>query len=161
MHRAQSVPVIRHLLLERRVSSNLPACIAPVLLWFVGFTVTWYNVGNTAAFEIPSIELRGYTLSWSALISGGFNAMLVFVSPYIQNPQYANLGGKIGYICKPLSGACQATDRLTLHDACRRRVFRRGVRVCLLLHPRAQGSTARSRRLHVRSRRSGESVQVA
>ena len=55
---------------------------------------------NTVKTEIPAVDLRDYTLSIAGVAGQIVNAIIIFVSPYLQRPEHAALGGKIGYICK-------------------------------------------------------------
>lgn len=73
-------------------------CVALIVLWFAGFTSTWYPVWNTVKTEIPAVDLRDYTLSIAGVAGQIVNAIIIFVSPYLQRPEHAGLGGKIGYI---------------------------------------------------------------
>jgi len=70
------------------------------MLWFVSFTLSWYTLGITAAVELSSIPLRGLTLAIANTGSNLISLLIVFISPYLQNPGYANMGPKIGYICE-------------------------------------------------------------
>lgn len=81
-------------------TSRISMLTAVVMLWFVSFGATWYTLGYAAAAEIASIPLRSITITVGNFCGGIVNLLILFVSPYIQNPEYGNLGPKIGYICE-------------------------------------------------------------
>lgn len=63
----------------------------------------FYNVGigstvYAIAGEVPTSVLRAKTLAIAISISNAFNTFWSFVSPYIFDPEYANLKAKIGFI---------------------------------------------------------------
>lgn len=72
----------------------------------VGFYTMYnffYNVGvgstvYTIAGEVPTSALRAKTLAMAISSSAAVNTMWSFVSPYLFNPDYANLKAKIGFI---------------------------------------------------------------
>jgi hypothetical protein len=53
---------------------------------------------RTVAAEISSNPLREKTLAVGSWSGFGVGLAVGFVSPYIQNPEYAGLGGKIGFL---------------------------------------------------------------
>jgi SP family sugar:H+ symporter-like MFS transporter len=55
-------------------------------------------MGRTVAAEISSNPLREKTLAVGSWSGFGVGLAVGFVSPYIQNPEYAGLGGKIGFL---------------------------------------------------------------
>lgn len=63
---------------------------------------------NTVKTEIPAVDLRDYTLSIAGVAGQIVNAIIIFVSPYLQRPEHAGLGGKIGYICRQRGGSGQS-----------------------------------------------------
>jgi len=65
-------------------------------------------VWNTVKTEIPAVDLRDYTLSIAGVAGQIVNAIIIFVSPYLQRPEHAGLGGKIGYICRQRGGTSQS-----------------------------------------------------
>ncbi|KIY49613.1 general substrate transporter [Fistulina hepatica ATCC 64428] len=74
------------------------AVVALTLVWFCANACTWSPVSWLIPAEIGSAKMRESTMmsaSWSGF---GVTLIINYVSPYIQDSGYGNLGGKIGYI---------------------------------------------------------------
>ncbi|KAK7036771.1 hypothetical protein VNI00_011437 [Paramarasmius palmivorus] len=72
--------------------------LAAVIIWIVVFTLTWGPLPWIICSEVPSNYLREKTLaiaSWS-----GFGVALIsnLLTPYIQDAQYGDLQGRIGFV---------------------------------------------------------------
>jgi hypothetical protein len=82
-------------------SSGSPYLPTPGLL-FLGAYYTELHcyplTSRTVAAEVSSNPLREKTLAVGSWSGFGVGLAVGFVSPYIQNPEYAGLGGKIGFI---------------------------------------------------------------
>jgi hypothetical protein len=76
-----------------------------IFLWLVAFTQSWTNIPWTVSAELPSEATREKTLAIGAF--GGYvTGMLVgLLNPYMQNPEYGNLGGKVGFVYGSISVA--------------------------------------------------------
>lgn len=72
--------------------------VASLFLWVAVFANTWSPMPWTVAAEIPSGPLREKTLALASWSGFGVGLIVTFVVPYIQNAEYAGLGGKIGFI---------------------------------------------------------------
>jgi hypothetical protein len=70
------------------------------MIWFIAFTGTWNACVNTVLSELPSNALQETTIALTQMVTQVVGFIVVFVSPYIQNPTDGNLGAKIGYICE-------------------------------------------------------------
>lgn len=70
------------------------------MIWFIAFTATWNACVNTVLSELPSHSLQETTLAFTQSVTQVVGFIVIFVSPYIQNPTDGNLGAKIGYICE-------------------------------------------------------------
>ncbi|GHJ86333.1 hypothetical protein NliqN6_2735 [Naganishia liquefaciens] len=79
------------------------ACIALIMIWFIAYTSTWNATLNTVISELPSSVLQETTLALAQMCAAIVSFIIVFVSPYIQNPTDGNLGAKIGYIYGSMS----------------------------------------------------------
>ncbi|GFZ46820.1 hypothetical protein JCM24511_04040 [Saitozyma sp. JCM 24511] len=80
------------------VGSYGKLCLFFVFMWNVAFASTWGNIPWTVSAELPSDEVRDKTLALSAFSAYATGLVVAEVSPYLQNPGYANLGGKIAYV---------------------------------------------------------------
>lgn len=72
--------------------------IAALFLWVAIFANTWSIMPWTVAAEIPSNPLREKTLALASWSGFGVGLAVGFISPYIQDAGYGNLGGKIGFL---------------------------------------------------------------
>lgn len=72
--------------------------VAALFIWVAIFSNTWSIIPWTVAAEIPSNPLREKTLALASWSGFGVGLAVGFVTPYIQNAAYGNLGGKIGFI---------------------------------------------------------------
>ncbi len=99
------------------------------MLWFIGFTCTWYGVWITVGTEISAGHLRDLTLSVAAVLSNIVALLVALLTPYMQNPEYGNLGAKIGFLCK--------SDNIAELNVRRNFLGRRFV-LCLVLCSRTQ-----------------------
>jgi SP family sugar:H+ symporter-like MFS transporter len=76
------------------VGSYGKLCLFFVFMWNVAFASTWGSA------ELPSDEVRDKTLALSAFSAYATGLVVAEVSPYLQNPGYANLGGKIASVSR-------------------------------------------------------------
>ncbi|KAL8279414.1 hypothetical protein RQP46_008226 [Phenoliferia psychrophenolica] len=88
--------------------SKANACIALIFIWLAGFSQSWTSIPWTVSAELPSEALRDKTLAIGAF--GGYVVGMIigFVNPYMQNAQYGNLGGKVGFVYGSISIAAIA-----------------------------------------------------
>lgn len=70
------------------------------MIWFIAYTCTWNATQATLLSELPAHPAREASLAMAQMCNGAVSAVVVVVSAYLQNPTDANLGAKIGYICK-------------------------------------------------------------
>lgn len=82
------------------VGSYGKLCLFFVFMWNVAFASTWGNIPWTVSAELPSDEVRDKTLALSAFSAYATGLVVAEVSPYLQNPGYANLGGKIASVSR-------------------------------------------------------------
>ncbi|KAM3527413.1 hypothetical protein NHJ13051_002951 [Beauveria bassiana] len=72
--------------------------ITCVCIYLFTYSISWGSLPITVLTEIPSNTLRSKTLSMSTTVNW-LSAMLIACgSPYLVNPQYANIGVKLGFI---------------------------------------------------------------
>ena len=69
--------------------------VGAVFIWIGFFSATWSNVPWIVASEISNNSLREKTLAVAALSGFAVQLIVVFVSPYIQDAGYGNLGAKV------------------------------------------------------------------
>lgn len=67
-----------------------------VFIWNVFFASCWGATPWTISAETPADDLRDKTLAFSSFSAYTTGLVVAQVSPYLQNAEYANLGGKIG-----------------------------------------------------------------
>lgn len=72
--------------------------VAALFLWVAIFANTWSIIPWTVAAEIPSNPLREKTLALASWSGFGVGLAVGFIVPYIQDPGYGDLGGKIGFL---------------------------------------------------------------
>lgn len=72
--------------------------VASLFLWVAIFANTWSIIPWTVAAEIPSNPLREKTLALASWSGFGVGLAVGFIVPYIQDAQYGDLGGKIGFL---------------------------------------------------------------
>jgi Sugar (and other) transporter len=89
----------------------------PLVHLFLSFPLLMYSreiiyslaLGVTAgalASELGSLPLRSQTQGLIGLTQCGTGWLVVFVVPYIINPDAGDLGGKIGYVFFGFGGVC-------------------------------------------------------
>ncbi|EGX89837.1 sugar transporter, putative [Cordyceps militaris CM01] len=72
--------------------------VACVCIYLFAYSASWGPLPITVLTEIPSNGLRSKTLSMSTTVNW-LSAMLIACgAPYLVNPQYANIGVKLGFI---------------------------------------------------------------
>lgn len=72
--------------------------VAALFIWVAFFANTWSPIPWTVAAEVSSGPLREMTLALASWSGFGVGLIVTFIVPYIQNAEYANLGGKIAFI---------------------------------------------------------------
>nr|WVH01927.1 membrane transporter [Naematelia aurantialba] len=86
-------------------SGQRNGCLALIFIWLIAFTQSWTNIPWTVAAELPSSRLRDKTLTIGAWGGYGVGLIITFVNPYMQDAQYGNLGGGVGFIYGAISVA--------------------------------------------------------
>ncbi|KAJ5827168.1 sugar porter (SP) family MFS transporter [Penicillium robsamsonii] len=74
------------------------ALIVTVSVYIFGFNFGVEPYVYLVAGEIPSQQLRGYTLGFSTTVSFFFGWLTAFTTPYFINPTELNWGPKYGYV---------------------------------------------------------------
>ncbi|ORY89777.1 general substrate transporter [Leucosporidium creatinivorum] len=72
--------------------------IAACFIWIAAFGASWGTLPWIVSAEISSQMLREKSLASAAWSGFGVGLISNFVTPYIQNPEYGNLGAKIGWL---------------------------------------------------------------
>jgi hypothetical protein len=83
-----------------------------VFIWLAAFSQSWTNIPWTVSAELPSEALRDKTLAIGAFGGYAVGTIVGLVNPYMQNAEYGNLGGKVGFVCESCSFA--PTSRASL-----------------------------------------------
>lgn len=63
-----------------------------------GFCAGWAPVSHILSAEIPSTRLRDMTYRTASAVNIIIQFVTTFVTPYLLNAPYANLGAKVGFI---------------------------------------------------------------
>ncbi|ORY61060.1 general substrate transporter [Leucosporidium creatinivorum] len=74
------------------------ACVALIFLWLAAFSQSWTSIPWTVSAELPSEALRDKTLAIGAFGGYAVGTIIGLVNPYMQNAEYGNLGGKVGFV---------------------------------------------------------------
>lgn len=72
--------------------------LAAIFFWYFIDAVGWAGCVWITCAEAPTTALRERTMTIATF--GGFvvNLLIQYISPYLQDEGYANLGGKIGFV---------------------------------------------------------------
>ncbi|GFZ44306.1 hypothetical protein JCM24511_02028 [Saitozyma sp. JCM 24511] len=69
-----------------------------VFKWIAVFAVSWGSLPWTISAELSSPSLREKTVAVGSWMGFAVGLIVTFITPYLLNPVYANLGAKIGYL---------------------------------------------------------------
>lgn len=83
--------------------SQRNACVGLIFVWLIAFTQSWTNIPWTVSAELPSNRLRDKTLTIGAWGGYGVGLIITFVNPYMQDAQFGNLGGGVGFVYGAIS----------------------------------------------------------
>ncbi|KAJ5694271.1 hypothetical protein N7536_004683 [Penicillium majusculum] len=72
--------------------------LAFVFIWQFAMSIGWSSCVWIITAEVPTLQLREKTMTIACFIGFCVSVLVTFVSPFIQDPGYGNLGGKIGYL---------------------------------------------------------------
>ncbi|ORY82922.1 general substrate transporter [Leucosporidium creatinivorum] len=78
--------------------SSQKAGLAMIFIWYFVFGLVWSPLTWITSTEVCSARVREPTLTLATFSGFGVGLIITFVSPYIQDAQYGNLGGSIGFI---------------------------------------------------------------
>ncbi|RSL52414.1 hypothetical protein CEP53_008090 [Fusarium sp. AF-6] len=82
----------------KRSDASLKATVALMTMWGFIYQATLGAITYSVGGETPSPRLRQKTLSIAIAISTGFTGLWMQVTPFLVNPDKANLGGKICFV---------------------------------------------------------------
>jgi MFS transporter, SP family, sugar:H+ symporter len=68
-----------------------------LFVWAIAHAGTWQTLGYTAPAEIPTTKLRSKTSGMAYFLQQSGGLIVTFISPYMQNPGYGNMGAYIGF----------------------------------------------------------------
>ncbi|KAL1611992.1 hypothetical protein SLS60_000215 [Paraconiothyrium brasiliense] len=72
--------------------------VAMLTLYIFSFSLGWAPLSHVVAAEIPTQHLRDKTYALGAVFNIAVQFAVSFSIPYLINAEYANLGGKVGFI---------------------------------------------------------------
>ena len=78
-------------------NSRKQVAVGFLFVWAIAHAGTWQTLGYTAPAEIPTTKLRSKTGGMAYLLQQSGGLIVTFVSPYMQNPGYGNMGAYIGF----------------------------------------------------------------
>ncbi|KAL8281006.1 hypothetical protein RQP46_006685 [Phenoliferia psychrophenolica] len=78
--------------------SSQKASLGLIFIWYFVFGLVWSPLTWIVSTEVCSARVREPTLTIATFMGFGVGLAINLVSPYIQNAQYGNLGGSIGFI---------------------------------------------------------------
>jgi SP family sugar:H+ symporter-like MFS transporter len=79
-------------------SSHKAGEVAMVIVSINGFLLGWAPLTYVVSAEIPALRLRDRTQRAGMLTNIFFNWLVNFIVPYLLNPPYADLQGRVGFI---------------------------------------------------------------
>ncbi|RSM12504.1 hypothetical protein CDV31_006345 [Fusarium ambrosium] len=82
----------------KRSDASLKATVALITMWGFIYQATLGAITYSVGGETPSPRLRQKTLSIAIAISTSFTGLWMQVTPFLVNPDKANLGGKICFV---------------------------------------------------------------
>lgn len=85
--------------------------VACVCVYLFAYGATWGPVPLAVVAEVPSNGLRSKTISMATTLDWLAAMFIACGSPYLVNPQYANIGVKLGFIF----GGCLVVSVITLY----------------------------------------------
>ncbi|KAL8280303.1 hypothetical protein RQP46_007220 [Phenoliferia psychrophenolica] len=74
------------------------AALGLIFIWYFVFGLVWSPLTWIVSTEVCSARVREPTLTLATFMGFGVGLAINLVSPYIQDAQYGNLGGSIGFI---------------------------------------------------------------
>ncbi|OZJ01990.1 hypothetical protein BZG36_04686 [Bifiguratus adelaidae] len=74
------------------------AIVSMVLVYSFGYSVGWAPLTYVLSTELPSPALREDTLRVAYTVKIFMEFLISFTYPYLEDPSYANLGSKLGFI---------------------------------------------------------------
>ncbi|KAL4963270.1 sugar porter family MFS transporter [Aspergillus stella-maris] len=72
--------------------------LAALFMWQVFQAVGWSSCVWILTAETPTLQLREKTITIASFSGFVVNVLVTYISPFIQDAEYANLQGKIGFI---------------------------------------------------------------
>ncbi|KAL3475235.1 general substrate transporter [Aspergillus californicus] len=83
---------------ENKEGSNASGALAGLFLWQIFQAIGWSSCVWIVTAEVPTLQLREKTITIASFSGFAMNVLVTYISPYIQDAEYANLQGKIGFI---------------------------------------------------------------
>lgn len=71
---------------------------AMVTVFTLAFSLGWAPLSHAVAAEIPTQRLRDKTYAFGSVFNISVQFAISFSMPYLLNPEFANLGSKVGFI---------------------------------------------------------------
>ncbi|KAL4809091.1 general substrate transporter [Aspergillus unguis] len=77
---------------------NVNGALAGLFLWQIFQAIGWSSCVWIVTAEVPTLQLREKTITIASFSGFVVNVLVTYISPFIQDAEYAGLEGKIGFI---------------------------------------------------------------
>ncbi|KAJ6003491.1 Major facilitator superfamily domain general substrate transporter [Penicillium sp. IBT 35674x] len=74
------------------------AALAFIFIWQFAMSIGWSSCVWIVTAEVPTLQLREKTITIATFLGFCVSILVTFVSPFIQDERYGNLGGYIGFL---------------------------------------------------------------
>ena len=72
--------------------------VAMLVVFSAGFLWAWGPLTYVVTTELPALRLRDRSQRVASIMNIFMNFLVNFILPYMMNPGYGNLGGKVGFV---------------------------------------------------------------
>ncbi|OQE14752.1 hypothetical protein PENSTE_c033G09459 [Penicillium steckii] len=79
-------------------STAANTALAFIFIWQFAMSIGWSSCVWIVTAEVPTLQLREKTITIATFLGFCVSILVTFVSPYIQDPGFGNLGGRIGFL---------------------------------------------------------------
>jgi len=98
-------------------ASNVSHIVLIVCIYFFFFASTWGPTGWAVSGEVFPPRIRGKGIALSTASNWLWNFVISFYTPYIVDPEHANLGSKVFFIWGGTCAACVAFACLCVYES--------------------------------------------
>ncbi|RDW59301.1 sugar porter family MFS transporter [Aspergillus mulundensis] len=78
--------------------ANASGALAGLFLWQIFQAIGWSSCVWIITAEVPTLQLREKTITIASFSGFVVNVLVTYISPFIQDTEYAGLEGRIGFI---------------------------------------------------------------